>query len=505
MDPSTAFSISARLDRIPSNRRLWGWVARISLGGFFEVWDLALTALMSPLLVRADIFHKDVAGMFGLHDQATFAFVTLLGLYIGTLGFSSFADRFSRRRVFVVSMIWYAIATTVMGLQDTAWGVCLWRFIAGIGLGAEMVVIECYLAEIAPKAMRGRVFSLSKFMQLCAIPACGVFAFVAAPHNWLGVDGWRWMAFTPAFGALLVMLIRQGLPESPRWLAAHGQADKAERIVGDLEAYVTQRIGVSLPLPTPTPAQENKPPVGSTQFRDLFEPPHRQRVLMLIASGSAASIAFYGFAHWAPTMLEQQGVSVTKSMLYTGLIGVAYPLSPLLATLYADKLERKWQIAISGTLIAVLGLTFAAQTTAAMWVVIGVLLTLCSEVQATAGQTYRSELFPTHMRAKAVGFIYSFSRLSAALSSYIIAIVLMSAGVSGVFIFMAVVMGFSVIVTLYYGPLTGGRAYEEVEDPRALTRKSGLAAPNQPPSAAGEPDGALRKRPSTHYGEKHAP
>ncbi len=496
MNPSTPFSISARLDRIPSNRRLWGWVARISLGGFFEVWDLALTSLMSPLLLQAGIFHKGTAGMFGLHDQASFAFMTLFGLYIGSLGFSSFADRFSRRRVFVVSMLWYAIATTAMGMQDTAWGVCLWRFVAGIGLGAEMVVIDCYLAEMSPKALRGRVFSLSKFVQMCAIPACGVFAFVAAPHNWLGVDGWRWMAYTPALGALLVLLIRQGLPESPRWLVANGQADKADHIVSALETYVTQRVGIALPLPTPT--QENKQASNGTRFRDLFQPPHRQRVLMLIASGSASAIAFYGFAHWVPTMLEQQGVSVTKSMLYTGLIGVAYPLSPLLSTLFADKLERKWQIALSGVLMAVLGLVFAAQTTPAMWIVTGVLLTFCSEMQGTANHTYRSELFPTHMRAKAVGFIYSFSRMSSALSSYLIAIVLMGAGVTGVFIFMAAVMGFSVIVTLCFGPRTRGRAYEELEDPQPLSRWTRRSAARTGQHTSGKSDGPQPIQPSPH-------
>jgi MFS family permease len=119
-------------------------------------------------------------------------------------------------------------------------------------------------------------------------------------------------------------------------------------------------------------------------------------------------------------------------------------------------------------------------------------------MQGTASHTYRSELFPTHMRAKAVGFIYSFSRMSSALSSYLIAIVLMSAGVNGVFIFMAVVMGFSVIVTLCFGPRTRGRAYEELEDPRPLNHWTSRSAASPGQHKPGTSDGPQPTQPSPH-------
>ena len=69
MTDAAVADISARLDRLPGTRRLWQWVAKLSLGGFFEVYDLAFTALMSPLLVRAGVFHRDAGGIFGLPDR----------------------------------------------------------------------------------------------------------------------------------------------------------------------------------------------------------------------------------------------------------------------------------------------------------------------------------------------------------------------------------------------------------------------------------------------------
>jgi putative MFS transporter len=316
------------------------------------------------------------------------------------------------------------------------------------------------------------VFSISKAVQLCAIPLAGIFAHTIGPHQWLGVEGWRWMAFSPAAGAFIVMLIRRNIPESPRWLAAKGKTDDANDIVSSLENYAVAQ-GFTLAQPQPTKVVF----VQSARYRDLFKPPHVRRVLMLLIATPASSIAFYGFAHWVPTLLEHQGVTVTKSLLYSAMIGIAYPLSPLLASLFSDRIERKWQIAVTGLLVAVLGLLFARQSTPIMWVAIGVLLTICSEMNSTANHTYRTELFPTQIRAKAVGFVYSFDRLATAVSSYLIGFVLLTAGVNGVFWMLAGAMVLCTVVTLLLGPRTLGRAYEEIEDPgrpRAASERAHL-------------------------------
>jgi putative MFS transporter len=464
--------ISARLDRLPGNPRLWGWIARLSLGGFFEVYDLALTAFLSPLLVKAGIFHKDASGLFGLPDQASFAFLTMFGLFVGALGFSGVADRYSRRSVFLGSMVWYAIATAIMGGQGTSVGVCLWRFVAGIGLGAELVVVDCYLAEITPKALRGRVFSISKFVQMCAVPTAGVLAHFFGPHEWMGVAGWRWMAFLPAGGALVVLAVRRGVPESPRWLAASGRIDQADSIVRNLEEHVVKRLGRPLPEPSPPHETLNAPVPKKTQYRELFRFPLRRRALMLIVGTSASSIVFYGFAHWVPTLLEAQGVTVTKSLLYSAMIGFSYPLSPLIASLFSDRLERKWQIALTGLLVVLFGQLFARQQSPPVWILLGVLLTLASEMNSTAVHTYRAELFPTHIRAKAIGFIYSFSRLSSALSNFIIGFMLLHTGVQGVFVFLALVMAVSITVITVWGPRTLGQSLDEIGMPTAYERAS---------------------------------
>ncbi|MES2258064.1 MAG: MFS transporter [Pseudomonadota bacterium] len=456
--------ISVRLDRIPGNARLWLWIGKLSLGGFFEVYDLALTALLSPMLVAAGVFQKGAGGMFGMPDQATFAFLTMMGLFAGAFGFAGVADRYSRRRLFIASLLWYSVATAMMAFQTSALAICTWRFIAGIGLGLELVVIECYLAEITPKHLRGRVFSISKFVQMCAIPVAGVFANVAAPHVWFDMPGWRWVALAPAIGGVVVMLIRRGLPESPRWLAANGHAAEAARIVEELEQYVLASGGTLRPQAALQTAASPAPQQRAATYADLFQRPHRRRVFMLLAVDAASSIAFYGFSHWAPTLLAHQGVELRHSLLYMAAIGIAYPCAPLIGALFADRIERKWQVAIAGVAGAAFGLLFARQDSGAMWILFGVLLTIAIEIKSTAAHTYRSELFPTHVRARAVGFIYSITRLASALSSYLIAFTLLQFGVSGVFTLITALLLFSAMVILSFGPRSRGRAYEEITD-----------------------------------------
>src|SRR5580700_1070958 len=104
----------ARFDRLPASAYLWKLIALLSLCGFFEIYEIALTSTLSPGLLRAGVFNADVQGLFGLTDQASFAAATFLGLFIGTSLFAAVADRLGRRPILLGSLIWYIAATAVM-------------------------------------------------------------------------------------------------------------------------------------------------------------------------------------------------------------------------------------------------------------------------------------------------------------------------------------------------------------------------------------------------------
>ena len=177
-----AGSIAARLDALPRAWPAWRLILLVSLGGCFEFYDLMMTAYISPGLVHAGMFHEGRAGLLGQSDQATFAASTFLGLFIGTAALARIADRFGRRTIFTASLVWYAAATLAMAASQSALQLILFRLVAGIGIGVELVTIDAYISEIAPARLRGRAFAINQAVQFMAVPArrLGLLAVAAA-------------------------------------------------------------------------------------------------------------------------------------------------------------------------------------------------------------------------------------------------------------------------------------------------------------------------------------
>jgi len=458
--------IGARLDRLPPTRYIWYLVGLVSFGAFFEIYDLALTAPLSLGLLAAGVFHRGAAGFFGYTDQATFAAATFAGLYVGTLGFAAVADRMGRRTIFTFALLWYATATVVMGLQNSAFAIDLCRFVASMGVGLELVAIDCYLAELMPKTVRGRAFAFSASLQFLSVPFVSVLAWTLIPGTHLGIAGWRWLAFVPAVGALLVWQVRRALPESPRWLEAHGRAVEADLVTSKIEQYVARDLGSQVP-PTHPPAV---PPVveparGAAKAISLWAPPYRRRTIVLIGFHVFQTIGYFGFSNWLPTLLVSQGIEIGKSLAYTAVLALVPPIAPLAFSLFADKLERKWMVAAGALLAAVAGLAMSRVTqhsNFAVFTAIGAFVAIGNSLMSLSYHTYQSELFPTPVRARGVGFVYSFSRLSAIFSSYIIAATLDRTGSVGVFVLISSAMVVVALIVGLFGPRTRGLALEQI-------------------------------------------
>ncbi len=450
-----AGDIGARLDRLPATRSVWNLVVLLSLGGFFEFYDLFFTGYVAPGLVREHIL-TTTPGLFG-SGIAAFVASLFAGLFVGTMLFGFVADRFGRRTIFTVSLLWYAASSAIMAFQTTATWVDLWRFIAGVGIGVELVTIDTYLSELVPKAIRGRAFAINQTIQFAVVPVVAFLSYQLVPYDDLyGLAGWRWVVLIGSCSAVAVWFIRRSVPESPRWLATHGRLADADRIVAALEDRVMAEYGMALPLPgVPEPVT----PRGT--LTEAFRPPYLSRTVMLIIFNVFQTVGFYGFANWVPTLLISQGIKLTQSLEYTFIIAIASPFGPLLASTIADKFERKWLIVTAAGSIAVFGLLFSQFTAAAILIFCGVMLTISSNIMSFAFHSYQAELYPTRIRAVAVGFVYSFSRISAVFSSFMIAFFLGEFGTFGVFMFIAGSM-VMVMIAIATGPVVNNQALETI-------------------------------------------
>lgn len=453
----SAGGISARLDRLPATRAVWSMVIMLSLGYFFEIYDLMYTGYIAPGLIRSGVLVQTTHGLFGTTGVASFIAALFSGLFIGTLACGFLADRFGRRAIFTYALLAYVAANTVMAFQDTALGLNLWRFIAGLGLGVELITIGAYISELVPKHIRGRAFATGQAVGFSAVPLVAYLSYLLVPHSFFGLDGWRWVVLLGAHGGILVWWVRLRLPESPRWLAQKGRLKEADAILRKLETQVEREYG--RPLPTPA-APEPVAPQGS--FRDMWTRPFGKRTVMLIVFHVCQTIGYYGFASWVPTLLIKQGITVTHSLMYSSIIAIAAPVGPLLGLLIADRLERKTVIVVMSLINVTCGLLFAQFRDTAFLVAMGVCLTLAGNIISFTYHAYQTELYPTGIRARAVGFVYSWSRLSAIFSAFVIADILKHFGVNGVFVFIAGAMTLVMLVIGIMGPRTRNVALEQL-------------------------------------------
>jgi putative MFS transporter len=447
---SAPLSIAARLERLPIGRAHHRFITLVSLGIWFDLYDIFMVAFIGAGLQES---HFLTLSQFSWLIAAGF-----LGMFVGTIVFGMGSDYMGRRTAFLFMLVLYSLFTLACAFApNAAWLIAL-RFFAGIGIGAENVVIDTYVTEFVPSRVRGRYVAITQVVGFTAVPAAALFARWLTPTHFL-MSGWRWVMIIGALGALFAWQMRRGLPESPRWLESRGRVTEADAILCGLEA----QSGVEAPASemAVSPVVATIAPPERMPFIELWRAPYLSRTLMLVVFQALQTFGFYGFGNWAPTYLMKQGLTLTNSLTYSLWIAAVSPVGPLLCVLTSDRWERKWTITTLALLIAGLGLGFSVVRAPQAIVLTGALVTICNYWFSAAFHAYQSELFPTRARATGVGFTYSWSRLSTAFSSLLIGRVLVH-GVFSVFLIIAAAMISVAGIVALLGPRTNRRMLEEV-------------------------------------------
>jgi MFS family permease len=395
-------TIGARLDRLGWTRLHTTIAVALGAGWLFDSFEVQMfSSAVGPLgdYFRASVFARD----------ALLA-VWLCGILAGAPAGGRLTDRFGRRRLFVVTLLWYAGFTVATGLAPTLGFVYAFRFLAALGVGAEYAIVNAAIAEFVPARVRGRVNALvMNFWPAGAILAA-VLAYLLLDTLALGsATSWRYMFVLGGLLALIVLYFRRRIPESPRWLASRGRGEEAVRIVAALEnrpAIASSGI-----------MNDGDRGLGWRQALGELARHYPGRLALGALLDLAEAFGYYGlFALLSVVVLARVHIS-QQAIPFFYIVGNLGGLAGgVTMSVFFDRLGRRVTIAscYAASAAAVGLLALATATGSSAWVTAAfVLASACGTAAWTSAYPAFTELFPTHVRGVGVGFSVAVGRIGA--------------------------------------------------------------------------------------------
>ena len=404
--------VPSRLDRLPWPN--WHWLSSTALGTSWLLDGLQVTLAGS----LAGIL-EDKAGL-GLTDPQVTAGATtyLAGAVVGAILFGYLTDRLGRKKLFLVTLATYSVATLLSALSWNFASFAVFRFITGLGIGGEYAAINSAVDELIPGRVRGTVdLIINGTFWLGAVGGSLASLYLLSGHGVAPNIGWR-VAF--AIGALLgggVLLLRLRVPESPRWLMLRGREAEADEVVKDIEFRIEKQKGK---LPPPEGEKLTITPRDHTPWSDIFRNmlvDNRQRSLLAIALMVGQSF-FFNAIFFSYGLIVKKFFHVPDNHLPLHLLpfAIASFLGPLLLGPLFDKIGRKPMITatygIAGLALAAVIYPFChgMLTDRGLNICFSCIFFVASAA-ASASYLTVSEIFPLEIRAFAIAIFYALGTL----------------------------------------------------------------------------------------------
>lgn len=428
-----------RLDRLPFTALHGRLVLGSGVGWALDAMDVGLISFVMTAL----------AAEWGLQagQLSLVASIGFLGMALGaTLG-GLLADRIGRRAVFALTLLVYGLATGASALSTSLVMLLVFRFIVGLGLGAELPVASTLVSEYAPARIRGRVVvALESFWAIGWLLAA-VVGFLVVPAV---AQGWRWALAIGALPAVYALVVRFGLPESVRFLERRGHTDAAEAAVRRFE----EAAGVA-PVPSPSLPEAPRP-----RWPEIWRPQFRRRTTALWLTWFGVNFAYYGAFIWLPTLLFNAGFTMVRSFEYTLWITLAQLPGYAAAAILVERWGRRPTLAtfLAGSAAAAVAFGFASSP--GVLLVSGMALSFFNLGAWGALYAITPEVYPTWLRATGSGGATAFGRIAAMSAPLAVPLLVAAGGLPVLFGVFGAAFLLAMVATLFLPELTGA-ALEE--------------------------------------------
>lgn len=476
--------IPARMDRLPWSRFHWRVVIGLGTVWILDGLEVTMVGSVASRLTDAGSGIDIDSGQIGIA-----AAIYVLGACLGALFFGQLTDLFGRKKLFILTLAVYLVATVATAFAFSPWYFYLARFVTGAGIGGEYAAINSAIDELIPARVRGRVdlvINGSYWLGAAGGAAAAVFFLNEAIFD--AAVGWRVAFGLGAIFGLAILLVRRHVPESPRWLFIHGRQDEAERIVDRIESDVVEQTG-----------------------RDLVEPDQsitvRQRRRIPFRMIAATAVRFYprrtvlGIALFTGQAFLYNGLTFNLGTLLGTFFGVSSAIVPVFIVIYAlsnftgpvllgklfDTLGRIPMIAgtyIGAALLtvplSVLFLNGALNRWTFLAFVVGIFF--LASAGASAAYLTVSEIFPMETRALAIAFFYAVGTAIGGITGPLLFGQLINTEqvpyVAMAFLIGAVVMALGGIAELFLGVRAERTSLENIAKPLTTTDEPAEAEPS---------------------------
>ncbi len=446
-------NIGARIERLPTSKWHYKIFWLIGFGLLIDGFDNCLGGIVLAQLVKN--------GWSNNYLNAAFTSCTMAGLFIGSLfaGFSG--DHLGRKFAYQVNLLIFGITSIAAGFATNMTMLIILRGIAGIGLGAEIVVGFATFTEFISAKNRGKWSATLSLVGNCAPPLATFIGILVMPL--LGPNyGWRAMFIIAGVAALALWFARHNFPESPRWYVSCGLEDKADKILCEIEKQIELEHGIKLSQVDEITSKE-APYEKKIPFSSLFKGALLKRTILGSFVLIGMNTALYSITTWIPTIFVSSGINITKSIIMTTVIMLGAPIGVFIATRIIDKFPRKWMGVILLFLIAVLGYVYAIQRSEVMIIILGFLLIVFLYMYVCfASAVYVPELWPTEIRLRGSGLCNAIGRAITIFTPFGVAWLMTSYGSVAVFITLGGVLIFVALVIATIGVETKQKSIEEI-------------------------------------------
>lgn len=412
-------STTERLEQLPFTRKHGKLLTVSGIGWALDSMDVGLISFIMAALIAE--------WQLTPHQASWLGSIGFMGMALGATFGGLLADKFGRRPIFALTLLIYGLATGASALSTSLVMLLIFRFVVGLGLGAELPVASTLMSEFAPARIRGRiVVILEGFWAVGWIAAACIGTFVVTASD----NDWRWALAIGILPALYSLVIRWGTPESVRYLESRGEHEKAQKIFRSFEQSPAM-FAPSKPRErqvASTPAQHEVQDASS-----LWSAVLRRRTFALWTMWFCINLSYYGAFIWIPSLLHAQGFTLVKSFTFTLLMTLAQLPGYAVSAYLIEKWGRRSTLAtfLVGSALSAGLYGFASSET--QLIIAGCLLSFFNLGAWGALYAIGPELYPTHLRGRGTGAAAGFGKIASIIAPLIVPPILAGWGASALF------------------------------------------------------------------------